>query len=63
MLTADTITDEQICELRNSSRSNGSYGTVQVCTDALFRNGPTRLAARAECARIINILHAQSNGR
>ena len=60
MLTADTITDEQIRALRDSSRLNGSYGTVQVCTDALFRSEPTRSAARAECVRIINIL---ANGR
>lgn len=55
MITADTITDEQIRELREDTRNTGEI--VMNCDIALGVHTPWRPAkeaARARCAEIIN---------
>ena len=55
MLTADTITDEQIKALRDRALLGGDYSTAQSCTDArLHDSRRVRSAARARCAEILN---------
>lgn len=62
MLTADTITDAQICRLWGIACGTGiadvDPDTMHECTVALNRNGDFTLAeselARARCAQILN---------
>lgn len=62
MLTADTITDEQIRELRNVALGHGydqNHATGMQCWIALALTDPNihhvqRYAARARCAEILN---------
>lgn len=56
MLTADTITDAQIHDLRSNLSSDGHTDTVYSadCHVALFGSGGARIAARARCAEMIN---------
>ncbi len=57
MITADTITDEQIRELRGSeyqaymSGDRSRWDIVNLCRIALTEREPT---ARARCAEILN---------
>ena len=51
MLTGETITDEQIRELRASKRSRELWS---LCDSALRGKGPWDHAARARCAEILN---------
>ncbi len=58
MLTADTITDEQINELMRDAVQRGQYLLVERCALALAkpstkRRGAVRVA-RARCAEILN---------
>lgn len=65
-LTADTITDEQIRELRDLSDSdeimlvfnNREMSVAYLCERALTVKGLARYAARARCAEIWNARHA-----
>lgn len=52
-LTADTITDEQIRELRADARDCGDYSLEDLCTEALYRDSAGR-DARARCAEVWN---------
>ncbi len=60
MITADTITDEQIRELRSWARRNEDMLTVAVCGIAIDPRkwqsigNNDRDVARARCAEIIN---------
>jgi hypothetical protein len=62
MLTADTITDEQIRELRESSVAIADKATARLCNDALNEGHFPRLKASARVARIrlASILNARS---
>jgi hypothetical protein len=59
VITADTITDEEIVDLRNASVRSGDYATARRCDDALssttarYDPGGHR-AARARIAEILN---------
>lgn len=73
ILTADTITDEQIVELRNATiieardltgaRRVITQGITQTCADALTGgrgySRAKRRKARARCAEILNARAAQ----
>lgn len=62
MLTADTITDEQIIELRDApinGDSKAQWSRICLCNLALGRDWPEQpswrvMAARGHCAEIIN---------
>jgi len=65
MLNADTITDEQIRELRTQERHDGHWINVDICNTALgelrgargqvvdFVQGEIR-DARSRCAEVLN---------
>lgn len=68
MLTADTITDGQICDIRaqaaNNYQSHGlavSLEVVRLCDRAIAHWGSAdrRAAARARCAAILNARSAK----
>jgi len=76
MLTADTITDEQIRELRDAlladdirSIQGGEYRECQIALGlwSVSLNQPASkprvLAARARCAEILNARAAKSEGK
>ncbi len=58
MLTADTITDEQIRELLAVAKRESDGDVIGVCYCALSRNIPARFDSRqrmrARCAEILN---------
>lgn len=54
MLTADTITDAQIRELRLEAQNAGNSWRELVCNDALGTVMSDRLPARAHLANILN---------
>ena len=62
MLTADTITDKQIRELRDALVRDGflfdasveERAQLTVCDDALYAPTALRARARARCAEILN---------
>ena len=59
MLTARTITDEQILRLRDQAFAYGNQDTVRLCNFALLAPGGVGMkheyeAARARCAEILN---------
>ena len=59
MITGDTITDEQIRELRDAGLREGNYDLVSYCHQALPPRGKPRRSknrdqARARCAEILN---------
>jgi len=62
-ITADTITDEQILDIRaQAARNHAAYGldtsleVVRICDRAIAHWGsqPRRAEARARCAEILN---------
>lgn len=59
-LTASTITDDQIRALRDEAAEAGDTEMVACCDDALVGiRGDNMIAARQECARVINDAAAQ----
>jgi hypothetical protein len=60
MLTADTITDEEIRGLAADVTVTGEYRLIWVCEDALLDEAKSvhdhvrRQRARARCAEILN---------
>lgn len=52
MVTADNITDEQICDLRDSAPYDSE--TYRVCVRALEALDAISEPARARCAEILN---------
>lgn len=65
MITADTITDEQIRELRMASVAEADKTTGRLCNDALNEGRFPRLKAEARVARIrlAEILNARIAAR
>ena len=57
LLTADTITDEEVRDLRAALVSEGKATLLGRCDEALgliHRHGSTVLKARRQCAEILN---------
>ncbi len=67
VITADSITDEQVVALHNASLSEHDFETARVCDDALklsARYAPDeRRHARARCAAILRARQAASKQR
>jgi hypothetical protein len=60
MLTADTITDDQIRRLRARAAAAHDHSLVQLCADALTLDNPcgtlsfsAAMAARGRCAAVL----------
>jgi hypothetical protein len=63
MLTADTITDEQIRELQAEARAEFDVRTMRECglaLDPFWDLWPKCRAARARCAEILNARAAEA---
>jgi len=58
MTTIDTITDEQILQLRAEAIRAGDFMQVSICNIALTSPSDVRVA-RVECARVIGDAEAQ----
>ena len=59
-LTADTITDDQIRQLRAQAAAAHDHSLVQLCVDALSLDNPrgtlsfsAAMAARGRCAAVL----------
>lgn len=63
MITADTVTDEQIRELRDGAAGFRERDIVHACDVALTAGHARRDIARARCANLINMKPAIETAR